>query len=78
VQHYYFHLVDGHDVIPDEVGIEVTDLTQARVEATNAIGEFLRDCADTRAASQDWRIEVTDPWGAVALRINLSEFAENG
>ena len=72
VKRYYFHLVDQYDVIPDEVGIEVANLAQARVEAINAVHEFRQECVRTAAVSGDWRIEVTDAFGAVAFRIELS------
>jgi hypothetical protein len=68
-----YHLVDRYDLIPDEVGIEIANLTQARAEAIKAIHEFRQECAPTAAASRDWRIEVTDAFGAVAFRIELSE-----
>jgi hypothetical protein len=75
VKRYYFHLVDRYDVIPDEVGIEVVNLAQARVEALRAVHEFRQECAPNAAASGDWRIEVTDAFGAVAFQIDLSERA---
>jgi hypothetical protein len=78
VKRYYFHLVDGYDVIPDEVGIELANLAQARVEALKAIHEFWQECPPTAAATEDWRIEVTDALGAVAFRIELSELAMQG
>ncbi len=78
VTRYYFHLVDGYDVIPDEVGLDVADLTQAHVEASRVLCEFRRACAATAAASRDWCVEVADASGAVALRIDLRELAENG
>jgi hypothetical protein len=77
VKRYYFHLVDKFDVIPDEVGVELVNLTQARVEAMKAVHEFRQECAYTAATSGDWRIEVTDAFGAVAFRIELSELAAN-
>jgi hypothetical protein len=75
VKRYYFHLVDGHDVIPDEVGIEVSNLAQARLEAIKAVHEFRQKCVHTAAVSGDWRIEVTDAFGAVAFQIDLGEHA---
>ncbi|WP_046869681.1 DUF6894 family protein [Microvirga massiliensis] len=77
VKRYYFHLVDGHDVIPDEVGIDVADLAQARIEAVQAIREVGQECAHAAAASGNWRIDVTDAFGAVAFQIDMSELAEN-
>ena len=47
VKRYYFHLVDRYDVIPDEVGIEVVNLAQARVEALEAVHEFRQECVPT-------------------------------
>ncbi|WP_046864765.1 DUF6894 family protein [Microvirga massiliensis] len=77
VKRYYFHLVDQSRVIPDEVGIEVASLAQARLEAVKAVHEFRQECAPTAAAWRDWRIEVTDACGAVAFRIDLGEPAAN-
>ena len=72
-----YHLVDRYDLIPDEVGIEIANLTQARVEAIKAIHEFRQESAPTAFPPGDWRIEVTDAFGAVAFRIELSELAAN-
>jgi hypothetical protein len=77
VKRYYFHLVDSYDLIPDEVGIEIADLAQARLEALEAVHEFRQECAPTAFPPGDWRIEVTDAFGAVAFRIELSGPAAN-
>ena len=33
----YFHLVNGHETIPDDIGIEVSDLATAQDMALQAI-----------------------------------------
>ena len=72
---YYFHLVHGGDVIPDRTGVEVADLTEAYVEATKAISEFRHEHSATAVAWEDWRIEVTDAWGDIALTLPLRRSA---
>jgi hypothetical protein len=72
VSRYYFHLVDDYDIIPDEIGIEVSDLKEVYVEATKAIGEFRQEHTADAAAWEDWRVEVTDAWGDTILTLPLS------
>ena len=75
---YYFHLVKGQEVIPDDLGVEVADLAQARVEAGGAAREFLKEHAGTVAGLEDWCIEVADASGAVAFRVHLAGLSRNG
>jgi hypothetical protein len=74
VNRYYFHLVDNYDVIPDEIGIQVTDLKEVYIEAMKAIYEFRQEHSATAVEWEAWRIEVTDAWGNIALTLPLSEF----
>jgi hypothetical protein len=67
----YFHLVNGHESIPDDTGIEVLDLTATQDMALQAIDD-LRDEAIQQAASwQGWRLDIVDPSGRVLLSIPL-------
>ena len=70
---YYFHLVDGHDIIPDQVGVEVADLAEARIEALKAIHEFRQESPGTAAEWGDWRIDVTDTSGTTVMTIDLGD-----
>jgi len=75
VKRYYFHLVDGNDIIPDHVGVEATDLEEARREALKAIHEFRRESPGSAAEWKDWRIDVADDSGTTLLSINLSDLS---
>ncbi|WP_425311758.1 hypothetical protein [Microvirga massiliensis] len=46
------------------------------MEALKAVHEFRQECSHT-AVSGDWRIEVTDAFGAVAFQIALGELLVN-
>jgi hypothetical protein len=72
VTRYYFHLADEYDVIPDETGVDVTDLEDACCEAIKAIYEFRQGNSATAAEWKNWRIEVTDAWGDIAMTVGLS------
>jgi hypothetical protein len=56
--------------IPDDTGIEVCSLEQACEEAIKAVHE-LRAEGQASAEWKDWRLEITDPAGAVLLSIGL-------
>jgi hypothetical protein len=70
---YYFHLVDGPDVIPDRIGAEVVDLEEARAEVIKAIREFRQEQPAAVDGWEDYRIEVTDAWGVVVMTLSLSD-----
>jgi hypothetical protein len=70
---YYFHLVDGHEIIPDRTGVDVIDLEQVCAEAIEAIHEFRQEQSAAAAEWKDWRIEVTDAWGDIAMSLKLSD-----
>ena len=68
----FFNLVSAHSSIPDLEGFEVADVGDLRAELAKAIEE-LRHAEP--AAARDWngwRMEVTDPQGAILLTIDLS------
>lgn len=77
MKRYYFHLVDGNDVILDGDGVEVADLEVARAEVIKAIDQFRRECPETAMDWVDWRIEVADAAGSVALVIDLNDLVED-
>ncbi len=67
---YYFNLMNPTEGIPDDIGIEVGSLEQACEEAIRAVHE-LRAEGQASAEWSDWRLEITDPAGAVLLSIGL-------
>jgi hypothetical protein len=75
VERYYFHLVDGHDIIPDDVGVNVADLAEACAETIEAVYEFRQDHAATESDWTDCQVEVADASGAIVLTLDLSDLA---
>jgi len=67
----YCHLVNGHETVPDDVGIEVLDLATAQIFALEAIDDIREEAAQIGACWQGWRLDVVCPAGNVLLSIPL-------
>jgi hypothetical protein len=67
----YFHLVNGHETIPDDIGIEVSDLPTAQEMALLAIRDIREDAIQLGASWQGWRLDIVDPSGRVLSSIPL-------
>jgi hypothetical protein len=67
----YFHLVNSHETVPDDVGIEVSDLATAQHFALEAIDEIRDEAIQVGASWQGWRLDVVCPAGNVLLSIPL-------
>ena len=67
----FFNLVDCHNSMLDPEGVEVADLEELRAEVSEAVEEMR--LAEPAAARDwnGWRLEVTDPAGAVLLTVDL-------
>ena len=69
--HCFFHLVNTHDRILDEAGVEVSDLEAAHYQALKAIQELRQEGEADEVDWSDWQLEVTDAAGNVLLSIPL-------
>jgi hypothetical protein len=67
----YFHLVNSHETVPDDVGIEVSDLAMAQHSALEAIDEIRDEAMQVGASWQGWRLDVVDQGGSILLSIPL-------
>jgi hypothetical protein len=67
----YFHLVNSHETVPDDTGIEVLDLATAHRFALEAIDEIRDEAIGAGASWQGWRLNVVCPAGNVLLSIPL-------
>jgi hypothetical protein len=67
----YFHLVNSHETVPDDTGIEVSDLAMAQHLALEAIDEIREEAIQADASWQGWRLDVVCPAGSVLLSIPL-------
>jgi hypothetical protein len=70
--HCYFHLVNCHDVILDDAGVEVDDLDSAEAEARKAIQELRQEDEEADETWAGWQLNVTDASGRVLLFIPLT------
>jgi hypothetical protein len=68
----FFNLVSAHSSIPDLEGVEVADMEELRAEVSKAIEEMRLGEPDAARDWNGWRMEVTDPKGAILLTIDLS------
>jgi hypothetical protein len=67
----YFHLVSSHESIPDDIGIEVSDLAMAEEMALQAIEGIREEAIQQGASWQGWRLDIVDRSGRVLLSIPL-------
>ena len=56
---FFFNQFDG-DYKPDDEGLELASLDDARLEAVRYAGEVMRDKPGIAWTGQDFRVEVTD------------------
>ena len=67
----YFHLVNSHEVIPDDTGIDVSDLEAMQFFAQQAIEDMRGEVIELGESWQGWRLEVVCPAGHVLLSVPL-------
>ena len=71
--HYYFNLTDGHDVIPDEIGIEVSDDRAALIHAFEAVEELRREADTSPDEWEGWRLNIMDDTGRLIHSLALDD-----
>ena len=59
----YFKLVSSHHTIPDDEGLEVADVEEARTVAREAITERVQEGAAEIARWRGWALEARDASG---------------
>jgi hypothetical protein len=72
---YFFNLTDGHDVIPDEDGIEVSDDRAALIQAFEAIEELRRESNASQGEWEGWRLNIMDGSGRLVHSLALDDAA---
>jgi hypothetical protein len=63
--------VNGHETIPDDVGIEISDLATAGAMALQAIEDIRTEALDLGASWQGWHRDIVDPAGQTLASIAL-------
>ncbi len=74
---YFFDTYDGNQMLPDETGLDLSDLAAAKLEARKALRDIARDgLPDGNHAT--FVVSVRDEAGAVLVRAALSLVVEEG
>lgn len=68
----FFHLVNGHDEILDDTGVEVSDLEMAKDQALKAINELRKEFGGAIGDWAGWRLNVVCPEGSLLHSIPLN------
>jgi hypothetical protein len=61
----FFHLVNDHEEIVDNTGIEVQDLENAKVQALLAITELRQEIGADIEDWSGWRLDIVCPRGTL-------------
>jgi hypothetical protein len=72
----YFNLADSAQSLPDQQGVDVVDVEEARTEAKRAIAEMLQQDPAMKANVGGWRLDAVDATGAVLFSINLDRVVD--
>jgi hypothetical protein len=67
----FFHLVNSHEAILDDVGIEVPDLETAKAEAMKAVRELRQEYGGAAAEWSGWRLDIVCPEGNLLYSLKL-------
>ncbi|WP_442000517.1 DUF6894 family protein [Microvirga sp. 2TAF3] len=68
----FFHLVNGHEAILDETGVEVPDLEAAWHEALSAIRELQEEQDGIAEEWSGWHLDVVCPAGNLLYSLDLN------
>jgi hypothetical protein len=68
----YFHLVNGHETLRDDTGVDVPDKETARRVALNAIYELRQEGGQDDAGWSDWDLDIIDADGNLVLSLPLN------
>ncbi|WP_425487007.1 DUF6894 family protein [Microvirga makkahensis] len=74
--HCFFHLVNANDIIVDNTGVDVADLTTARSLALEAIEDLKRENPGDSDDWEGWSLAITDVAGRVLSSISLDPATE--
>jgi hypothetical protein len=71
VPRYFFNIKkDNHP--PDTVGLELSDVAEARQEAVRLLGEDLKDHPNEFWNDEEWQIAVSDPSGLILFTLHCA------
>lgn len=58
--------------VSETLAVEMSDLTELRVEVARFVGQLLRDHANQIWVDEDWRVDVTDETGLILYVMQLT------
>jgi hypothetical protein len=61
----FFHLVNDHEEIVDNTGIEVHDLESAKIQALLAVTELRQEIGADIEDWSGWRLDIVCPQGTL-------------
>ena len=70
---FYFHLRDGAQYVPDETGVDLDGLPEARQEAIKSARDILADQLRAGEALDGQLIEITDASGRILDTVSFKE-----
>jgi hypothetical protein len=62
---YFFHLRDGDQLVPDDTGMNLQDIEEARAEAVRSARDILADQLRAGEALDGQIVEIADETGKV-------------
>ena len=76
----YFHLIGSVGELPDEEGVEVNSVEEARTEALKAIVDLRREDAGIQADWNGWKLIIVGEAGEVlsTVRLNVIDYPVGG
>src|SRR5215210_4748182 len=67
----YFNLVSSHRTIPDDEGLEVANLDEARTFAREAVAGMIQDGIAEIARWRGWEVEARNASGTVLFTVGF-------
>lgn len=65
----YFFNIQKDNHVPDNVGVELKDLAEARTEAVRLMGEDLKDHPNALWNDEQWHVQVSDERGLILFTV---------
>jgi hypothetical protein len=75
-QRFFFNLTDGDEVILDDAGLEVPNITAAHLHAHEIIADLRREDPSLSGEWAGWRIEIVNTAGWTVEVLSLDLFAQ--
>jgi hypothetical protein len=70
---FYFHIREQDSFIPDEEGLMLRDLKEARQEALDSCFDLVRERMDRHHRVNGLRIDIADASGTIIDSVNLRD-----